>query len=66
MTYEIVVQCAPTEETLVAETFVGAELKAEQRMGDLWNKHAAHLPDRGIVATMTRAGESQPCMWIEG
>jgi hypothetical protein len=39
-------------ETIVREVFIGSSLDAERRLGDLWNKHAAHDGNDRFRATM--------------
>jgi hypothetical protein len=40
-------------ETLLREVFHGTELEAEQRLGELWNKHCAHDGNDRFRAIMT-------------
>lgn len=38
--------------------------EAERKLGDLWDEHCAHLPDRGWRATIHRRGQRAAWMRI--
>ena len=66
MKHLLTVRDADLDETVHQETIEGEDIDAERRLGDLWNELAAHLPDRGMVATAVREGETEPWVTIEG
>jgi hypothetical protein len=65
--FRLVLDNVDDEETVYEESYItDTELSAEKRLGDLWNKYCAHMPDRGYRARLFHPGSDKPDMTIEG
>jgi len=53
-------------EELHVEEFEGDRLADENRLSDIWNERAAHMPGRGLQATMRLSTERHACSSIGG
>lgn len=46
--------------------YTGTEAEMNGLAGDLWNRYAAHMPDRGWRLSVYRDKETRACMVISG
>jgi hypothetical protein len=64
--YILMIKCKPTNEIVALESRPMTHREAEDRIGEMWNEYAAHMPDRGMVGTARVKGERKPRQTISG
>lgn len=65
--FRLVLDNVDDQETIYEESYItDSSLRAEQRLGDLWNKHCAHMPGRGYRARLFHPGADKPNVTIDG